>query len=49
VRIPFKSIRYQPQQPQDWRLNIVRVVSTPASRTLWFPARRASASFIGIG
>src|SRR5205807_5992195 len=26
VRIPFKSIRYQPRQPQDWKLNIVREV-----------------------
>ena len=47
VRIPFKSIRYQPQQPQDWRLNIVRVVQHSGFEDSWFPARRASASFIG--
>src|SRR6266436_1800438 len=47
VRIPFKSIRYQPQQPQDWRLNIVRVVQHSGFEDSWFPARRASVSFIG--
>src|SRR5882762_3644379 len=47
VRIPFKSIRYQPQQPQDWRLNIVRVVQHSGFEDSWFPARRASATFIG--
>src|SRR5438093_12105492 len=26
VRIPVTSLRYQPRQPQDWRLNIVRQV-----------------------
>ncbi len=47
VRIPFKSIRYQPQQPQDWRLNIVREVKHSGFEDSWFPARRASATFIG--
>src|SRR5437879_10324299 len=26
VRIPFKSLGFQPKQPQDWRLNILRQV-----------------------
>ena len=47
VRIPFKSIRYQPRQPQDWRLNIVRDVKHSGFEDSWFPARRASATFIG--
>src|SRR5882762_10139332 len=47
VRIPFKSIRYQPRQPQDWRLNIVREVKHSGFEDSWFPARRASATFIG--
>src|SRR6266446_482326 len=47
VRIPFKSIRYQPRQPQDWRLNIVREVKHSGSEDSWFPARRANATFIG--
>src|SRR6266480_6838500 len=47
VRIPFKSIRYQPRQPQDWRLNIVRQVQHSGFEDSCFPARRASATFIG--
>src|SRR6266480_765726 len=47
VRIPFKSIRYHPRQPQDWKLNIVREVQHSGFEDSWFPARRASATFIG--
>ncbi len=47
VRIPFKSLRYQPKQPQDWSLNVVRQVKHSAFEDTWFPARRASATFIG--
>src|SRR5436309_11569374 len=47
VRIPFKSLRYQPKQPQDWSLNIVRQVKHSGFEDTWFPARRASATFIG--
>src|SRR2546422_5610466 len=44
VRIPFKSLRYQPKQPQDWSLNIVRQVKHSGFEDSWFPARRASAT-----
>src|SRR2546425_12368177 len=47
VRIPFKSLRYQPKQPQDWSLNIVRQVKHSGFEDSWFPAHRASATFIG--
>src|SRR5438105_4682773 len=47
VRIPFKSLRYQATQPQDWSLNIVRQVKHSGFEDSWFPARRASATFIG--
>src|SRR3989440_4443383 len=47
VRIPFKSLRYQPRQPQDWRLNIVRQVKHSGVEDSWFPARRANATFVG--
>src|SRR6266576_5668366 len=47
VRIPFKSLRYQPKQPQDWSLNVVRQVKHSGFEDSWFPARRASATFIG--
>src|SRR2546426_1148426 len=46
VRIPFKSLRYQPRQPQDWRLNIVREVKHSGVEDSWFPARRASSRSI---
>src|SRR5713101_9430939 len=47
VRIPFKSLRYQPKQPQDWSLNIVRQVKHSGFEDSWFRARRANATFIG--
>src|SRR5438876_4153632 len=47
VRIPFKSLRYQPKQPQDWSLNIVRQVKHSGFEDTWFPAHRANATFIG--
>src|SRR6266702_275280 len=47
VRIPFKSLRYQPRQPQDWKLNVVREVQHSGVEDSWYPARRASATFIG--
>src|SRR5256884_9712804 len=47
VRIPFKSLRYQPRQPQDWRLNIVRQGKHSGVEDSWFPARRAKAAVVG--
>src|SRR5256714_1104645 len=47
VRIPFKSLRYQPRQPQDWRLNVVRQVKHSGVEDAWSPARRANATFVG--
>ena len=47
VRIPFKSLRYQSRQPQDWSLNIVRQIKHSGYEDSWFPAQRANATFIG--
>jgi hypothetical protein len=47
VRIPFKSIRFQPQREQAWGLNLVRVVQHSGREDSWAPAKRASASFLG--
>ena len=47
VRIPFKSLRYQPAREQKWNLNIVRQVKHSGFEDSWTPARRASATFIG--
>src|SRR5438552_8056050 len=47
VRIPFKSLRYQPRQPQDWRLTRVRSVKRAGVGDSWLPARRADGAFGG--
>ncbi|HEY3013094.1 MAG TPA: DUF5916 domain-containing protein [Gemmatimonadales bacterium] len=47
VRIPFKSIRFQPKREQSWGINIVRLVQHSAREDSWAPAKRASASFLG--
>jgi hypothetical protein len=46
VRIPFKSIRFQPGREQIWGLNVVRLVQHSAREDSWAPAKRASASFL---
>ena len=47
VRIPFKSLRFQPKQEQSWGINVVRQVQHSGHEDSWAPARRASASFLG--
>jgi hypothetical protein len=47
VRIPFKSLRFQPAQEQRWGINITRVVQHSGAEDTWAPAKRASASFLG--
>ncbi len=47
VRIPFKSLRYQPTHEQSWNLNIVRQVKHAGFEDTWAPARRANATFVG--
>src|SRR3989441_6382142 len=46
VRIPFKSLRYQARQPQDWSINVLREVKHSGFEDSWYPARRANTSFI---
>jgi uncharacterized protein DUF5916 len=46
VRIPFKSIRFQPKREQTWGINIVRLVQHSATEDSWTPAKRARASFL---
>ncbi|HVG45234.1 MAG TPA: carbohydrate binding family 9 domain-containing protein, partial [Longimicrobium sp.] len=47
VRIPFKSLRYQPGREQSWNLNVVRQVKHSGFEDSWVPALRASPSFLG--
>lgn len=46
VRIPFKSIRYQSIDPQDWGLQIIRIVTHSGYEDTWTPVVRANASFL---
>jgi hypothetical protein len=46
VRIPFKSLRYQSADPQEWGLQVVRVVQHSGYENTWTPVFRASASFL---
>jgi hypothetical protein len=46
IRIPFKSIRYQQADAQQWGLNIVRQVQHSGHQQTWTAARRAAASFL---
>lgn len=46
VRIPFKSLRYQARDRQDWGLQLVRRVQHLGHEDTWTPARRGAASFL---
>jgi len=46
VRIPFKSLRYQATEVQDWGLQLVRRVQHLGHEDTWTPARRDAASFL---
>ena len=45
IRIPFKSIRYQGADEQDWGIQVIRKVQRSGYEDTWAPARRA-ASFL---
>ena len=47
IRIPFKSLRYQSKDVQDWGINIVRQVQHAGQEDTWAPTSRAGASFLG--
>ena len=47
VRIPFKSLRFQPAAEQRWGINVTRQVQHSGAEDSWAPAKRASASFLG--
>src|SRR6266480_7522276 len=46
VRIPFKSLRYQSGETQDWGIQVVRVTQHTAYEDTWTPVVRANASFL---
>ncbi len=45
-RIPFKSLRFQRADPQDWSLHVIRKSAASGREDSWAPARRAAASFL---
>ena len=47
IRIPFKSMRYQSKDVQDWGINVIRQVQHLGHEDTWAPASRAAASFLG--
>jgi uncharacterized protein DUF5916 len=47
VRIPFRSIKYQSKDPQDWGLNIVRKVQHSGHEDTWAPTALSASSFLG--
>jgi len=47
VRIPFRSVKLQSADPQDWGINIIRVVQHSGHSDSWYPAKLAAASFLG--
>lgn len=46
VRVPFKSIKYQTQHTQSWRLNVLRRVQHAGEEDTWAPVKQASTSFL---
>jgi hypothetical protein len=47
VLIPVKTLRYQPGDPQNWGLHVIRRVQSTGHEESWVPARRASTTFLG--
>ena len=46
VRIPFKTLKYQRADPQDWSLHVIRRVVSSGHEDSWAPAKRARSSFL---
>ncbi len=46
MRIPFKSLRFPGDGPQEWGLQVVRIVQRTGHTDTWTDVRRANASFL---
>ena len=46
VRIPFKTLRYQAREPQDWGVNVIRVVQATGHQLTWTRVLQTQASFL---
>ena len=49
VRIPFKTLRYQGRDPQDWGINVIRVVQATGHHLTWTRVLQTRASFLAQG
>ncbi|MEZ4417082.1 MAG: DUF5916 domain-containing protein [Gemmatimonadota bacterium] len=46
LRVPFKSLRYRPDEVQTWGINVIRIVQASGHSQTWTPARRGRSSFL---
>lgn len=46
MRIPFKTLRYQTRDPQNWGLNVIRVVQATGHQHTWTRVLQTQASFL---
>lgn len=46
LRIPFKTLRYQTLDPQDWSVNVIRVVQATGHQLTWTRVLQTQASFL---
>jgi hypothetical protein len=46
LRVPYKSIRFQSVDPQNWGIQVVREVQHSGYEDTWTPVVRANASFL---
>ncbi len=47
VRIPFRNIRFQNANPQDWGIQVIRITQHNGFEATWTETFRANASFLG--
>lgn len=46
IRVPFKTLRYQPAETQSWSLHVLRRVQSTGHEDSWAPAARSASSFL---
>lgn len=46
MHIPFKTLRYKDVDPQDWGINVIRVVQATGHQHTWTRALQTEASFL---
>jgi hypothetical protein len=49
IRIPFKTLRFQPRDPQDWGVNVIRRVQASGYTHTWTRVLQTNASFLAQG